>query len=924
MDSIAPVRHGQTVTGGIRFRSHAPEQPHTSEPAASLDAVLEAIPDGIVVVDGDGTIVTANRHAERLFGWEPGGLVGRSVEELLPRRVGAAHRRHRHRYGSDPAARQMGLGLDLWGRRRDGAEFPVDVSLGPVEDAEGRTLVLATVRDMTERSATARAVAQNERRLREAQAVAGIGSWSYEPTADRIECSEEHLRLLGLPAGSTPTYHDLLALVHPEDREAYLDAALTSLRTGRPASAECRVVRPDGDIRWVHSLGRPELDGTGRIVAFHGTTQDITERKVVELALAESEANLREAQAVAHLASWTWRVDEQHPRWSEEMYRIHGMEPGSAIPDLMGYAERVHPDDRERVLSEFGWTLHRHQPYDLEYRIVRSDGALRWVQARGRTEVTDAGLVHVHGTILDITERKEVELALAESEANLREAQAVGQVGTWAWSPLDDVATLSAQVCLIFGLAPEEAPRDLDAFLAFVHPEDVEDVVDTLDRAWGNAHEFEGDFRVVRPTGETRWLYARGRSQLDARGEQVRLIGTLQDITERHVQEERYRAISELVSDAAYAFVVRDDGEVEAEWITSAFARLVDRPESQDPAALLRRWEQLVHPDDQEVASASFERALAGDEDICEYRLRTPNGDTRWIQAYARPVRDETTGRVTRVYGAARDITEQRRAEEALRRAYEHEHEAAERLRAADRLKDEFLSTASHELRTPLTSIVGFASVLARLRDTIDESTRDEIIDKLERNALELGSMVERLLDFSRLQSGSIDVQRRELVLREVVDQCVDSQMASVLAERWIDVDVPADLRVHADHAGLVHILSNLLTNAGKYSPEDSPVEVRARQQGEECVVSVTDRGVGMDEETRDRMFERFFRGSEQPIGVRGTGIGLAIVHSYVELMGGRIWVESAIGEGSTFSFTVPVAPAPSVPEAPRRPSGRR
>lgn len=235
------------------------------------------------------------------------------------------------------------------------------------------------------------------------------------------------------------------------------------------------------------------------------------------------------------------------------------------------------------------------------------------------------------------------------------------------------------------------------------------------------------------------------------------------------------------------------------------------------------------------------------------------------------------------------------------------EQEAVERLREADRAKDEFLMMASHELRTPLTSVFGFAETLRRQWNSLGESAKLDLLGRLCNNASEMAGMVERLLDFARLEARQVELHPRAVVLQATIALQVEN-IEPALRGRRVEVDIDEDLKVWADTEALAHVVANLLTNAAKFSPADAPIEVGAHRGEGEVVLSVADHGRGIDPKELDGVFQRFHRGADPPPGWRGFGVGLGIARRYVELLGGRIWVESELGVGSTFSFTVPVA----------------
>ncbi len=234
--------------------------------------------------------------------------------------------------------------------------------------------------------------------------------------------------------------------------------------------------------------------------------------------------------------------------------------------------------------------------------------------------------------------------------------------------------------------------------------------------------------------------------------------------------------------------------------------------------------------------------------------------------------------------------------------------ETERRLRELDRLKDEFLSVVSHELRTPLTAIGGFAQLLLAQGERIDPAGRADMLGRIARNASEMDRLVGQLLDLSRLDAGQVEVTPVGLDLVDTVEACLAS-LADAVSGR-VRVEVPAGTTVVADAHAVDRVLSNLLTNAVKFSPPDADVEVQAAPAKDgEVVVRVVDHGLGIPAAEREKVFERFYQVAGSSTGPRnGTGIGLSIVRRYIELLDGTVWVDDTPGGGSTFSFTLPSA----------------
>jgi signal transduction histidine kinase len=224
-------------------------------------------------------------------------------------------------------------------------------------------------------------------------------------------------------------------------------------------------------------------------------------------------------------------------------------------------------------------------------------------------------------------------------------------------------------------------------------------------------------------------------------------------------------------------------------------------------------------------------------------------------------------------------------------------------LAASLELRRQMVASVSHELRTPITCITGFASTLGRLWDALTEEERRRFVEKIGHHGDELNDLVDRLLDFSAAEAGRLQAHPAQVNLLEAVDDALE-RLGPVLEGRPLEVDGD-NVQAIADPTLVRRILTNLLSNATKYSEEGTPITVRMSVRDDLAVVEVQDRGAGLAEADRRRVFDPFWRA--QQARSRGTGLGLALVKEYVQLMGGDVGVESTLGEGSTFHFSLPM-----------------
>lgn len=257
--------------------------------------------DAMVVTDFDGRIVTANAAAARLFGYGEGELHGMMVEELMPARFRPPHRNHCSDYAGSPRRRAMGMASELYGLRRDGAEFAADISLSPA----GTGFVLATVHDISQRRRSEAALKESEAALKEAQHLARIGHWKWKLSAERPTWSEEVFLMLGRdPALPAASYEEVRQYFVPESWARLSAAVQRAIQDGVHYEVDVEVQRPDGSRRWVLARGEPVRDAAGAVVELRGMMQDITERKQAEVALHALRAEMDQLLTL-HVAGQT-------------------------------------------------------------------------------------------------------------------------------------------------------------------------------------------------------------------------------------------------------------------------------------------------------------------------------------------------------------------------------------------------------------------------------------------------------------------------------------------------------------------------------------------------------------------------------------------------------------------------------------------
>ena len=481
---------------------------------------------------------------------------------------------------------------------------------------------------------------------------------------------------------------------------------------------------------------------------------------------------------------------------------------------------------------------------------------------------------------------------LAEQvDKRLRLAMDVGRLGIWNWSIPDNQITREGYHEELFGLAPGSFSGTYAGFLACLHPDDREAVQNEIARCLESRQDYRQEYRVVWPSGSVHWIEGRARIQCNEEGQPVRMLGVIQDITERKVVEEQqflFRALFEAAQDAVL-IADNDRRYIEA------------NPAAGDLFGLLpeeirgRQIEDFVQQGQGSGVGAAGQHFQTGGV-RGECRLQRADGTLLDVEYTA------TSNFAPGLHlSILRDVSERKRAEEALVR-----QSAQLALSNAD--LQQFTYVTSHDLQEPLRGIINFSQLLTkRYRGQLDASA-DTFLDYIVSGAYRMKDLINSLLTYSRVVN--VETMPFAPVQLEAVLHWATMNLQTAIQETRASIDHDRLPTVMADHVQLVQLFQNLLSNAIKYrKPEEPPqIHISAVERAQDCLVSIRDNGVGISAVHSERIFGVFKRlhGREIP----GTGIGLAICKRIVEKHGGQIWVESELGQGSTFFFTILCKPA--------------
>ena len=533
-------------------------------------------------------------------------------------------------------------------------------------------------------------------------------------------------------------------------------------------------------------------------------------------------------------------------------------------------------------------TIIAGQLWQGEIHNRRKDGGFYWIESTITPFLDFQGDPYQYVAICtDIT-------ALKRSEQTLHTAQAIAHLGHWSWNTVSKKFFWSDEIYRILRLEPGDIVPTRERFHSFIHPEDLLAVNKSEQDAIHSDQCHSIDYRLVVGGDEVRWVHEEARGNFDTHGKLLRMTGTVQDITDRKMVEERL-ALFRRIFDASGQGIRITDGIGRIVYLNQAHEQLVGYHQEELEGKL---FSILLPEEAVSTAEEIFEKVTQGQGWSGLLPMRRRDG-SQFISASNIGAVTTTDGRIQYVFNIFTDYTE----ELARRTELAQAKEAAE---CANQAKSGFLSNMSHEFRTPMNAILGFAQFL-EIYGRLDVEQKNSVSEILNagRHLLEL---INKVLDLAKIEAGRVDLSLEPIELSVLVEECLDLVYPLAVARRvtFRSGDF-SGIAMRADRMSLKQALLNLFSNAIKYNSEGGSVSLRILStEFGRLRLSISDTGPGIPSEHLESLFQPFNRLGAENGDVEGTGIGLTITRRLVEMMGGSVGVESQIGVGSTFWIELP------------------
>lgn len=880
-----------------------PEQHHLN-----FEQIVDTINRGIYGIDTQGNCLFINQAAIQMLGYPREACIGKNMHSLIhyPHINDKAFPENECAICAVNKAVNGNHNLDHVYWRADGSAFNIRHSSSPIiENGIFKGIVIA-FSDISEQKNKEAALIESEKKYKFLfdNNPSPMFIWDFE-TLQIVDCNEEALIKYGYSREEFLNLN-IRQVRPPEDVALINEATKNEASYGTIHKKTWRHLKKDGSL--IH------VEVTGHLVEFNGRKaslvliNDVTEKVKAENELKNSEEKLRIATKIAGLGYWQVQLDGKNRYWSDEVYTIWGATRDSFANDYSLFYKTIHPDDRERFTQEQAFAFSGTKSIDFEYRIILPDGSIKWIHEIGKlvTGTKDRPAVF-QGTVQDITSRKLLSLSLEEINLRYNYVTKATSDAIWDWDLTNNNLYWGEGFETIFGYNLKNTQPDISSWTSHIHPKDIDEVVKGINAVINSTEtNWKDEYRYLKADGTYAYVVDRGFVIRNANGKAIRMVGAVHDITKRKTEVHHLKLIESVITHTTDAVLITDADVFDGMgprivYVNEAFTnmtgytadevmgktpRILQGPKS-DMTELWRLGTALRKSQPCEVTTINYKK----------------NGEEYWVNFSVNPVMDDK-GILTHYVAIQRDVTERKNAELELKLfandLYEHNKEL-----------NQFGYIVSHNLRSPVANIMGLVNLLELDCDDPDTVARCTHDLKIVVNRLD--SVIKDLSQIVSITDGSIALTKEKIDLNALITQ-VTTDLEQVISHTGVQVIVPAGSHILYSHkAYLYSVFYNLVSNAIKYRSGNSPyVVIDIVDEDARTVVTVEDNGIGIDLiKHRDSLFKPYKRFN---LDVEGKGLGLFLVKSHIEALGGYIAIDSKEGSGSVFTINLPASAHP-VPE---------
>ncbi len=702
-------------------------------------------------------------------------------------------------------------------------------------------------------------------------------------------------------------------IVHPHDRKSVIKLWEQKRKDFLPVSCSFRIYcGKDVEYRWIKMEAVPYFDEEGILTKYYGTWSDIHGQVIAENMRKESEGRFQVMADTAPVLVWIAGVDKKRTWVNKGWLEFTGRIMENSLD--FKWTECIHPDDLERYLEIYHQHFETKTPFQLDYRLRYHDGTYRWIGARGVPRFSPDGTFEGFiGACLDIHDQKRATELIRSSEEHFRTLVDNSPAVMWIVDKQGQCTYLSKQWYEITGGTPD---HDLGAgWFEHIHPDDQENTKKNFFESFQAREKIDLKYRLEHKDGSYRWAMDLGMPLQSKENDFLGYIGTVVDIHDQVASEGKLFDLRERFERSAAATDLGvwycDLPFDELIWNSEVKRHFFMNP---DARVTMDDFYAHLHPDDRKGTQEAIQHSIdkRAPYDIV-YRTIDPHDSRKlnWIRAIGWTDYNEK-GEPLRFDGITLNITNEYRNQQELSRAKVEAEQARRTAEAASESKTRFLANMSHEIRTPLSAILGFSELLKGKTLPGDKEAEFQL-DRILRNAGQLGKLLDELLDLSKIEAEKLEIEKSDFDLYSAVDDAF-STVSLVAREKGIGFewhkkgDVPRNIT--SDQTRFKQILINIVGNAVKFTERgkvDVELETIKISKKEFLQIKVTDTGIGMSPEQQAKIFEPFIQADTSVTRkYGGTGLGLILSRRLARLLGGDLFIEqSQLGQGSSFFIRI-------------------
>ena len=720
---------------------------------------------------------------------------------------------------------------------------------------------------------------------------AELGTWELNPTTNIITMNGRMKDWFGLKENTNIDLLSMIDIIDEKDKELVSETIKKSFEfsSGGAFNIDYKIINNlTKQERVVRSKGKVFFNDKQEPYLFSGILQDITQEMISRQALIDSENNFKKLVERAPVAICVLKGPEfiitvantvVLNSWNKTKEEVINKPIFSVVPESykQGFEKilsQVYTTGERKIIEELPLIPFNNRTQEILYFNLVYEAIL---DKYGKID-------GIMGVAINVTEQVNSRRKIEDAEERLRLAIEASNLGVYDLDMITNKLITSPRGMFIFGFDKQST---VEESLMAIHPDDRLNRTEAFEKSLITGKLFY-EVRVIWENKDVHWIRVEGRTYKDADNKPIRALGTILDITDQRNAEDELMKINQRLAIAleagqlgSYEYNL-ESGEIKA----SKQFKINYGINNVHGPLFFKDVIALLAPEYQDKVRKNVENAIENKSVYnVEYQVQWPDKSFHWIKSSAKASYNDKNKAIALI-GVTIDITELKRQQQQ---------------------KDDFIGFASHELKTPVTTIKAYSQMLEEILLQNNQQQEAMMVTKIGVQVKRLNNLISDLLDVTKINSGKLLLTKSTFNFNDLIKSIVDDVQQTAPKFNIIQDLSSTDL-IHTDKERVVQVTTNLISNAIKYSPNSNKIIVQTSQKENEISVCIKDFGVGIDRENQAKLFDQFYRVSgNMQHTFPGLGLGLYISSEIIKQLGGRIWVNSNIGEGANFCFTLPI-----------------